>query len=64
MSNQLIPNFTSEYSSEKYELKKRDNKTYLHMDVIYDNKDNYQELIVEKLKEYYDFLKELVETKQ
>lgn len=50
------------YSDEKYKLDtKTRNRAYLHMDVI---ENNNQELIVEKLDEYYIFLKELVESRK
>jgi hypothetical protein len=50
------------YSRDKYFLDTQsDNRAYLHMDVI---EDNNQELIVEKLYEYYTFLRELVESKK
>jgi hypothetical protein len=50
------------YSRDKFFLDTQtDNRAYLHMGVI---EDNNQELIVEKLYEYYSFLKELVETKK
>lgn len=46
------------YSREKYFS---DNKACLRMDII---EDNNQELIIEKLYEYYTFLRELVESKK
>lgn len=49
------------YNRDKYTLDLNSrNRAYLHMDII---KNNDQELIINKLYEYYAFLKELVESK-
>lgn len=49
------------YPKEKYFLDtKSNNRAYLHMDKI---EDNNQDLILEKLTEYYNFVKQVVESK-